>query len=183
MRCSWVNLKNQKYIDYHDNEWGVASFDDNYLFEMLILELFQAGLNWETILNKREAFKIAFDNFDVYKVSKYDEEKVLKLMNNKEIIRNRLKIQSSIVNAKVFIEIQKKWGSFSNYIWHFTRGKVIHYKRPKTESTLSKRISLDLKKRGMKFLGNIIMYSYLQAIGVIDDHERGCDKYHYENSK
>lgn len=180
-RCSWVNLNNENYIAYHDLEWGQASFDDNYLFEMLVLEMFQAGLNWETILNKRISFKEAFDNFDVDKVSKYDDLKVDNLMTNKNIIRNRRKILASINNAKVFIRIKEEYGSFSNYMWHFTKGKVIKYRKPKTESALSKKISIDLKKRGMSFVGSVIIYSYLQAIGVIDDHEKQCFKYGGEN--
>ncbi len=180
MRCSWVNLKNQKYIEYHDKEWGIASYDDRYLFEMLILELFQSGLNWEIILNKRESFKKAYDNFDVYKISRYDNKKIIELMNNKNIIRNKLKIEASINNAKIFIDIKNEFQSFSNYIWSFTNYKVIHSKKNKTESALSKKISEDLKKRGMKFIGSKIIYSYLQAIGVIFDHELKCFKYQEE---
>lgn len=180
-RCNWVNLNNENYIAYHDFEWGQVSYNDNYLFEMLILEMFQAGLNWETILNKRVFFKAAFDNFDFYKVSEYDSAKIDDLMTNKNIIRNRRKILASINNAKIFIKIKKEYGSFSNYIWHFTKGKVIKYKKPKIESDLSKKISIDLKKRGMSFVGSIIIYSYLQAIGIIDDHEKQCFKYGGKN--
>lgn len=179
MRCSWVNLNNPLYIKYHDSEWGVKSFDDNYLYEMLLLESFQAGLSWECILNKRESFRVSFDNFDYNKISKYDENKVNELLNNKNIIRNRLKINAAINNAKVFIKIRKEYGSFSNYIWNFTNGNVIKNKDDVfyTTSTLSDEISDDLKKRGMKFVGSTIIYSYLQAIGIIDDHELNCDKY------
>ena len=179
MRCSWVNLNNPLYIKYHDSEWGVKSFDDNYLYEMLLLESFQAGLSWECILYKREAFRVSFDNFDYNKISKYDENKVNELLNNKSIIRNRLKINAAINNAKVFIKIRKEYGSFSNYIWNFTNGNVIKNKDDVfyTTSTLSDEISNDLKKRGMKFVGSTIIYSYLQAIGIIDDHELNCDKY------
>ena len=179
MRCSWVNLNNPLYIKYHDSEWGVKSFDDNYLYEMLLLESFQAGLSWECILNKREAFRVSFDNFDYNKISKYDENKVNELLNNKSIIRNKLKINAAINNAKVFIKIRKEYGSFSNYIWNFTNGNVIKNKDDVfyTTSTLSDEISDDLKKRGMKFVGSTIIYSYLQAIGIIDDHELNCDKY------
>ena len=176
MRCKWVNLSNQLYIDYHDSEWGIPSYDDNYLFEMLLLESFQAGLSWECILNKRESFRIAFDNFNYLKISKYDDKKVNELLNNQLIIRNKLKILASINNAKIFIFIQKEWGSFSNYIWHFTDNKQIvnNDDKFKTTSDLSDLISKDLIKRGMKFVGSTIIYSYLQAIGIINDHELKC---------
>ena len=176
-RCKWVNKKNNLYIKYHDNEWAIPSYDDNYLFEMLILESFQAGLSWECILNKREGFKKAFDNFDYKKIASYDDKKVKQLLNNSDIIRNKLKIESAIKNAKVFIEIKKEYKSFSNYIWSFTNKKVIINKDDNfhTTSKLSDKISKDLKKRGMKFVGSTIIYSYLQAIGIINDHELNCD--------
>lgn len=179
MKCSWLNINNHIYVKYHDSEWGVPSFNDNYLFEMLILELFQAGLSWEIILNKREDFRKSFDNFDYYKISNYNDKKIEELMNNKNIIRNRLKIKASINNAKIFIDIQKEYKSFSNYIWHFTDNKVIKRKSKEniTSSDLSDKISKDLKNRGMKFVGTTIIYSYLQAIGVIDDHDLECDMY------
>ncbi len=178
-RCKWVNLNNQLYIDYHDHEWGIINHDENYLFEMLILEGFQAGLSWECVLNKREAFKKAFDNFNYIKISKYDVNKVNELMNNPDIIRNKLKINASIINAKVFMKIQKEFGSFDKYIWSFTGNKVIKNTNDifKTTSDLSDIISIDLKKRGMKFVGSTIIYSYLQAIGIIDDHETTCFLY------
>ena len=150
---------------------GLIEFDDDYLFEMLILESFQAGLNWETILKKRKYFKIAYDDFNVKKVSLYNDLKIKELMSNKNIIRNKLKIESSINNAKIFIKIKEEWGSFSNYIWHFTNGKIV-YGCMQTENELSKIISQDLKLRGMKFVGSVIIYSYLQAIGIINDHEK-----------
>ena len=175
-RCSWCNLKNQKYIDYHDNEWGIAEFDDKKLFELLILESFQAGLSWECVLNKREAFAIAFDNFDLDKIITYNQDKIDNLMQNKEIIRNQLKIIAAINNAKIFKEIQKEYGSFSKYIWGFTDGKIV-FETGKTSSELSDTISNDLKKRGMKFVGTVIIYSYLQAIGVINSHDRDCFKH------
>ena len=176
-RCSWVN-DNPLYIKYHDEEWGVASYDDGYLFEMLLLESFQAGLSWECILNKRENFREAFDNFDYNKISKYDENKINELINNKGIIRNKLKINAAINNSKIFIKIQKEYGTFSKYIWSFTNNKIIIHNGVKlyTRNSLSDRISEDLKKRGMKFVGTVIIYSYLQAIGVIDDHEIDCFK-------
>lgn len=178
-RCKWVNLDNSKYVEYHDNEWGVASYDDRYLFEMLVLESFQAGLSWECILNKREYFKECFDDFNYEKVARYNDNKINELINNDKIIRNKLKINATINNAKIFIDIREKFGSFSNYIWSFTDGKIIKnvdgifY----THNELSDKISLDLKKRGMKFVGSVIIYSYLQAIGIIDDHEIDCFKY------
>lgn len=175
-RCKWVNLKNELYVRYHDKEWGVASYDDGYLFEMLILESFQAGLSWECVLNKREAFRKAFDNFDYTVIAKYDDKKIEKLKNNADIIRNRLKIAASIKNAQIFMEIQREYGSFSKYIWHFTEGKQVINNNDKFNTTtpLSDEISKDLQRRGMKFVGSTIIYSYLQAIGVINDHELEC---------
>lgn len=176
-RCVWVNMKNKNYVKYHDEEWGIPSYNDKYLFEMLFLESFQAGLSWDCILNKREEFRKAFDNFDYKKISKYDEEKIKELKKNTKIIRNDLKIRASINNAKIFINIQEEFKTFSNYIWHFTNGNIIVNKDDvfKTTSELSDKISKDLKNRGMKFVGSIIIYSYLQAIGVINDHELNCD--------
>ncbi len=178
-RCKWVNMDNPLYIKYHDEEWGVASHDDNYLFEMLILESFQAGLSWECILNKRENFRKAFDNFNYNKIVKYDDNKINELMNDKGIIRNRLKIKSTINNAKIFIDIRKEYGSFDKYLWSFTNNKVIKNKDDifNTTSNLSDRVSKDLYKRGMRFVGSTIIYSYLQAVGIIDDHELKCEKY------
>lgn len=176
-RCKWVNLKNELYVKYHDNEWGVPSHDDRYLFEMLLLESFQAGLSWECILNKREKFKKAFDNFDYKKIANYNEDKVSKLCLDSGIIRNKLKINASINNAKIFMKIQEEYGTFDKYIWHFTDGiQVVNTNDEfKTTSELSDTISDDLKKRGMKFVGSTIIYSYLQAIGIINDHELNCD--------
>ncbi|MBQ6630107.1 MAG: DNA-3-methyladenine glycosylase I [Methanobrevibacter sp.] len=174
-RCRWVT-DDEIYIKYHDEEWGVPTYDDKELFEMLILESFQAGLSWITILKKRENFKKAFDDFDVEKVANYDENKIDELKNNEEIIRHKGKITSAINNAKIFIEIQKEFGSFSDYIWSFTDGKIIKAEYL-TESELSKQISKDLKKRGMKFVGPTIIYSYLESIGIIDNHEKDCCKY------
>ena len=175
-RCFWVNLNNPRYIDYHDKEWCVPSHDDSYLFEMLVLESFQAGLSWECILNKREYFREAFDNFDYKKISKYDESKINELLNNKNIIRNKLKIKATITNSKIFMDIQKEFGSFSNYIWSFTNNKIIDHKGEViTSNELSDTISKDLKKRGMKFVGTTIIYSYLQAIGIVNDHDLDCD--------
>lgn len=175
-RCKWCNIKNQKYIDYHDKEWGVPNFDDGYLFEMLILESFQAGLSFECILNKREFFRTSYDNFDIDKVCNYGLDKINELLNDKNIIRNRLKIVSSINNAKIFKSIQKEFGSFHNYLKLFTQNKIV-YELGKTTNHLSDELSKDLIKRGMKFVGSTIIYSYLQAIGVIYSHEECCFMY------
>lgn len=176
-RCRWVNMKNPLYVAYHDSEWGVPSRDDRYLFEMLILEGFQAGLSWECVLNKREDFRAAFDGFDPRTVSEYGEDKLAELAEDPKIIRNRRKIAAAVENAKAFLAIQAEFGSFANYIWGFTDGEVIHNTDDvfRATSPLSDAVSADLKRRGMKFVGSTIIYSYLQACGVIDDHELGCD--------
>lgn len=176
-RCKWVNLNNPLYVRYHDNEWGKPHHDDNYFYEMLLLESFQAGLSWECILNKRESFRVAFDGFDYKKIAEYTDDKINKLINNKSIVRNRLKINAAIQNAKVFMDIQKEYGSFAKYIWQFTDSKQIVNNDGITRVTseLSDTISKDLQKRGMKFVGSTIIYSYLQAVGVINDHEKNCD--------
>ena len=178
-RCFWVDEKSEIYVKYHDEEWGVPNHNDRDLFELLILEGFQAGLSWITGLKKREAFRKAFDNFDVTKVSEYDEEKINALLENKDIIRSRGKITAAINNAKIFIEIQKEFGSFSNYIWGFTDNKVIKNTTGEipVKTELSDMVSKDLKKRGMKYTGSVIIYSYLQAIGVVNDHDINCYKY------
>ncbi len=177
--CSWVKNQPEFYLKYHNEEWGTPKYDDRELFELLILEGFQAGLAWITVLKKREAFRAAYDNFDLLKVANYDDKKVAELLANSGIIRSKSKIISSINNAKIFIQIQKEFGSFSNYIWGFTEGKVIKNKTDKipVSTPLSDLISKDLKKRGMKYVGTVIIYSYLQAIGVVDDHELNCFKY------
>ena len=175
-RCAWCNLKNQKYVEYHDNEWGVANFDDKYLFEMLILESFQAGLSWECVLNKRDSFRQAYDNFDLEKVCNYDEKKKQELISNAEIIRNKLKVNASINNAKIFRDIKNEFGTFYNYLKTFTNGET-YYEVGLTSSELSDKISKDLKKLGMKFVGTTIIYSYLQAIGIINSHDKDCFMY------
>ena len=175
-RCKWCNLKNPKYIEYHDNEWCKLNLDDKYLFEMLILESFQAGLSWKCILNKRESFKECYDNFDLDKVCNYDENKINELINNKNIIRNKLKIRASINNAKIFRNIINEYGTFHNYLKQFTDDKII-YEIDKTTNELSDKISNDLIKRGMKFVGSTIIYSYLQAIGIIYSHDKDCFLY------
>lgn len=174
MRCRWCNEANFKYVEYHDEEWGVLNTDDKYLFEMLILESFQAGLSWECVLNKRAAFKEAYDDFDIDKVINYDDEKLEELRNNKDIIRNKLKIRASVNNAKIFKEIVTEYGNFYNYLKTFTNGKII-YENDKTTSALSDKVSQDLQKRGMKFVGSTIIYSYLQAVGIINSHDDTCD--------
>ena len=175
-RCRWCNLKNPLYIDYHDNEWGAPRFDDGYLYEMLILESFQAGLSWECVLNKREAFRLAYDGFDIQKVINYNEDKVTELISNKDIIRNKLKVKASISNSKIFKEITLEYGSFFNYLHTFTGGKII-CETENTTNEISDAISSDLKKRGMKFVGSTVIYSYLQAIGVIYSHDKNCFLY------
>ena len=172
-RCKWCNLKNPLYVEYHDSEWCLPNFDDKYLYEMLLLESFQAGLSWECVLNKRESFRKAYDNFDVNKVISYDETKINELLNNKGIIRNKRKINASINNSKVFKEISNKYGSFYNYLRTFTKDKTI-YETVKTTNDLSDAISKDLQNRGMTFVGSVIIYSYLQAIGVIYSHDKDC---------
>ncbi len=178
-RCAWVNLENPLYIKYHDEEWGREVHDDSVLFEFLVLEGAQAGLNWETILKKREHYRKAFDNFDYKKIAAYSDRKIQELLQNEGIIRNKLKIKSAIKNAQVFIQIQQECWSFSQYLWNYVDGEQIqnhptHSSEKATESELSKNISKDLKKRGMNFVGPTIMYAYLQAVWVIDDHIREC---------
>lgn len=174
-RCSWCNLKNENYIKYHDEEWGVLNLDEHHLFEMLILESFQAGLSWECVLNKRDAFRKSYDNFDIYKIVNYDESKQEELRNNPSIIRNKLKIKASINNAKIFKIIQNECGSFKNYLETFTNGHTFK-EVGLVRNALSDAISKDLEKRGMKFVGSVIIYSYLQAIGIIDSHDEKCYK-------
>ena len=179
-RCFWCNLANAKYVNYHDNEWGHPVYDDSKLFELLLLETFQAGLSWECVLNKREYFREAFDTFNYELISKYDDNNIDSLLQNKNIIRNKLKIKASITNSKIFMDIQKEYKSFSNYIWGFTNGNII-YENDKTFSDLSDKISRNLKKRGMRFVGTTIVYSYLQAIGVINSHDVDCYLYEKDN--
>ena len=167
-------MDNPLYVDYHDFEWGVPKRDDHELYELLILEMFQAGLSWETVLNKRENFRKAFDNFDWNKIVDYDEDKINELMQDKGIIRNRRKIEATINNTKIFLNIQKEYGSFANFIWGFTDNKVIITDSKVVSNELSDTISKELRKRGMKFVGTVIIYSYLQAVGVINSHEDNC---------
>lgn len=175
-RCAWCNLKNPKYVLYHDNEWGVLNLDEGHLYEMLILESFQAGLSWECVLNKRDSFRQAYDNFQIERVISFDENKINELFNNKNIIRNKLKIKASIKNSIVFKSISDEYGSFGNYLASFTGNKII-YETDKTRSNLSDAISNDLKGRGMSFVGSVIIYSFLQAVGIICSHDKDCYLY------
>ena len=172
-RCRWANPKNPRYVEYHDHEWGVPTHDDQALFELLILECFQAGLSWECILNKREAFRRAFDGFDLDAVCAYDDAKKASLKQDAGIVRNRLKIEAAVTNAQAFLVIQREFGSFDHYIWSWTDGKTLR-EVGLTHSSLSDAVSRDLKKRGMKFVGTTVVYAYLQAAGIIDSHEKGC---------
>jgi DNA-3-methyladenine glycosylase I len=178
-RCFWVDEKSEIYVKYHDEEWGVPKRNDRELLELLILESFQAGLSWLTVLKKRDAFRLAFDNFDIEKIVNYDEHKISELMQNKNIIRCKNKILAAINNSKIFKQIQKDYGSFSNYIWGFTDNKIIKNTTGQlfTTSELSDKISKDLKQKGMKYVGSTIIYSYLQAIGILNDHDKDCFKY------
>jgi DNA-3-methyladenine glycosylase I len=179
-RCKWC-VGIDLYEKYHDEEWGVPVYNDQKLFEFLILETFQAGLSWITILKKRENFRLAFDHFDYLKVADYTEDKILELMENAGIIRNQLKIRAAVSNAISFIKIQKEFGSFSNYIWAFTNNKPI-VNKPSTlievpaTSAISDKISKDLKKRGFKFVGSTVVYAHMQATGMVDDHVADCWK-------
>ena len=179
-RCKWCNENNPLYVEYHDKEWCISNQDDNYLFEMLILESFQAGLSWECVLNKRNDFRTSYDNFNIDKIINYDENKINELLTNNKIIRNKLKIKASINNAKIFKDIQKEYGSFYNYLLTFTKNKIL-YEIDKTTNDLSDSISKDLIKRGMKFVGSTIIYSYLQATGFIYSHDEECFMYKKES--
>ena len=175
-RCSWCNLKNPLYVEYHDREWCRPNFGEGYLYEMLILESFQAGLSWECVLNKRDHFRRAFAGFDPEAVAAFDEEKVAALMCDEGIIRNRRKILSSIQNTRIYLQIVKEFGSFGAYLKTYTEDKCL-YETGNTTNALSDAISKDLQKRGMRFVGSVIIYSYLQAIGVICSHEKACFLY------
>jgi DNA-3-methyladenine glycosylase I len=181
-RCGWC-LSSDLYKEYHDKEWGVPVYDDPKLFEFLILETFQAGLSWITILNKRENFRKAFDNFDYQKIANYSEDKIQELLLDAGIIRNKLKVYSAVSNAQAFIKVQEEFGSFSKYIWQFTDGKPIDNKRQSLKevpatSPLSDEISKDLKKRGFKFVGSTVVYAHMQATGMVNDHVEDCWRKH-----
>lgn len=173
MRCKWCNEKNPLYVMYHDEEWGILRTDDQYLYEMLILESFQAGLSWECVLNKREHFRKAFDNFDIEKTTNYGDTKIKELCEDPKIIRNKLKIKAAVTNSIIFKSIVNEYGSFYDYLCAFTNGDIF-FETALTHSPLSDNISADLVRRGMKFCGTVIIYSYLQAIGIINSHENGC---------
>ncbi|QWX83261.1 DNA-3-methyladenine glycosylase I [Cellulophaga sp. HaHaR_3_176] len=180
-RCGWCQ-GDDLYEAYHDLEWGVPVKDDDKLFEFLILETFQAGLSWITILRKRENFRKAFDNFDYKKIATYNESKIESLLQNAGIIRNKLKIRATISNADAYMKIQEEFGSFSTYIWNFVDGKTIknkvkHYKEAPANTELSDKISKDLKKRGFKFVGSTVIYAQMQATGMVNDHEINCFRY------
>ncbi len=180
-RCGWC-AGDELYEAYHDLEWGVPVKDDDTLFEFLILETFQAGLSWITVLKKRENFRKAFDRFDYKKIAKYDQKKKDALLQDAGIIRNKLKVNATVTNAQAFMEVQKKFGSFSKYIWEFVDGKPIknkikNYKDAPANTELSDALSKDLKKRGFKFVGSTVVYAHMQATGMVNDHEVGCFRY------
>lgn len=180
IRCAWCG-NDELYQKYHDEEWGKPVYDDDTIFEFLILESFQAGLSWMTILRKRENFKKAFDNFNYKKIAKYSDDKIEELMQNSGIVRNKLKILATITNAQKFMEIQKEFGSFSNYIWAFVDGKPI-INQPNTlkevpaTTEISDKLAKDLKKRGFKFMGSTVVYAHMQATGMVNDHVNDCFK-------
>ncbi|MDT8414570.1 MAG: DNA-3-methyladenine glycosylase I [Flavobacteriaceae bacterium] len=181
-RCGWCR-GDALYEAYHDHEWGVPVYDDETIFEFLVLETFQAGLSWITILRKRENFRKAFDAFDYKKIAAYDEHKLQTLMLDAGIIRNQLKIRATVHNARAFMKIQDEFGSFSTYIWEFVSGKpivnrVTNYKNAPATTEISDRLSKDLKKRGFKFVGSTVIYAHMQATGMVNDHEVSCFRYH-----
>ena len=178
MRCAWATTPLS--ISYHDKEWGLPVHDDNRLFEFLILEGAQAGLSWETILRKRDNYRAAFDNFDPNKVAKYNQRKIAVLMNDNGIIRNRLKIGSAVTNAIAFLEVQREFSNFDEYVWRFVNGKPLRRKRGQplaARTEISDALSKDLLKRGFKFVGSTICYSFMQAVGMVNDHDSKCFRY------
>ena len=180
-RCGWC-VGDPLYEDYHDKEWGVPLYDDDKLFEFLILETFQAGLSWITVLRKRENFRKAFDNFNYEKIAEYKQPKIDELLQDAGIIRNKLKVKATVTNAQAFIKIQEEFGSFSDYIWQFVDGKPIKnklkdYKKAPANTPLSDTISKDLKQRGFKFVGTTVVYAHMQATGMVNDHEVSCFRY------
>ncbi|WBL22688.1 DNA-3-methyladenine glycosylase I [Zunongwangia sp. HRR-M8] len=180
-RCGWC-LGDNLYEAYHDEEWGVPVHNEQKLFEFLILETFQAGLSWITILRKRENFREAFDNFDYKKIADYSEDKIQELLQNSGIIRNKLKVRSAVSNAQHFIKLQEEFGSFDHYIWSFVnhkpiQNKVENYKEAPATTAISDKLSKDLKKRGFKFVGSTVMYAFMQATGMVNDHEVSCFRY------
>jgi DNA-3-methyladenine glycosylase I len=181
-RCKWAEGVGLDYIEYHDTEWGVPSFDDKVQFEFLVLEGAQAGLSWSTILNKREGYRKAFADFDPAKVARFTQKRIEKLLLDPAIVRNRLKVNSAVTNAKAFLAVQEEFGSFSHYIWGFVRGRPLQNKFKKdgdipATSPESDALSKDLKKRGFKFVGSTIIYAHMQATGMVNDHVVGCFRY------
>jgi len=177
-RCAWA--RSPLSIAYHDNEWGVPLHDDTRLFEFIVLEGAQAGLSWETILNKRENYRAAFDGFNPEKIARYNERKIVSLMNDAGIIRNRLKINSAVTNARAFLDVKREFGSFDEYVWRFVNGKPLRRKRGQpvpARTDLSDALSKDLLKRGFKFVGSTICYSFMQAVGMVNDHDPTCFRY------
>lgn len=178
-RCFWVNENSALYCAYHDEEWGTPIHDDQSMYALFLLELFQAGLSWITLLKKRDAFAAAFDGFDVEKIAAYDEAKITELLQNAGIIRSRGKIEAAISNAKIVLALRQEYGSFCNYLWGFSGGKVVlsPLDQPRATSPLSDRISADMKKRGMRYAGSVTIHSFLQAAGIVNEHELSCDRY------
>ena len=182
VRCQWAKLTNPLYVTYHDEEWGVPSHDDRHLFEMLVLEGAQAGLAWETILNKRQAYRDAFDGFDPRRVARYDARKTAALLANPGIVRNRLKIASAIGNARAYLAVQEEFGTFDAYLWRYVDGRPVQnawksLREIPPKTALSDAISKDLRRRGFNFVGSTILYAYLQAVGVVNDHVTECFRY------
>ena len=178
-RCDWPG-SDPLYVRYHDEEWGVPLHDDTRLFEFLVLEGAQAGLSWETILNKRNNYRAAFDGFNPAKIAKYDDRKIAALLNDAGIIRNRLKINSAVTNARAFLDVKREFGSFDDYVWRFVDGKPLRRKRGQplpARTELSDALSKDLSKRGFKFVGSTICYSFMQAVGLVNDHDPACFRY------
>ncbi len=180
-RCGWANPANPLYLAYHDHDWGVPCHDETTLFEMLNLEGAQAGLSWETILNKRENYRLAFDHWDAHKIARYDATKVAELLSNPGIVRNRLKIAATIANAQAYLRLCAEVGGLDTYLWNYVGGKTIvnyidDYKHAPPKTALSEQISKDLAKRGFKFIGPTIIYAYMQSIGMVDDHILTCFK-------
>lgn len=179
-RCGWVKMNNPLYIAYHDEEWGKPLHEEQALFEMLCLETYQAGLSWETVLNKRAAFKQAFHNYEIEKVAQMTDEDLERILENPAVVRNRGKIYATKANAQAFLKVQAEFGSFDSYLWAFVGGKplqnqVENYKDAPAKTALSEQIAKDLKKRGFKFTGPVCVYSYLQAAGLVNDHEVDCE--------
>ena len=182
VRCKWAEGVSDAYIDYHDKEWGVPVYDDTTQFEFLVLEGAQAGLSWSTILNKRGGYRKAFADFDVQKVARFTKKRIEKLLQDPSIVRNRLKVESTVTNAKAFIDVQEEFGSFNKYIWGFVDGWPIQnrFKRDRdipAASPESDALSKDLKKRGFRFVGSTIVYAHMQAVGLVNDHVVGCFRY------